>query len=496
MLDSGGGGYGGTNWSDHSVPYMWAMLAGQQTDPHWQHVSGWRRTSELAIQHVSTLKQYRERLAEAWPPEKSAAAQAYVAQLDYLIDHVQATYDAASTNYTAFSGATSGISTTRYELERIYDEYVENQQVIAQYESDLADYEDKNPVEKLFSSKPSNPVSGSRQEELTWQARSLMYELSGTLIEARTQIKAPPKYAPPGGRGDTQKAGDVSGGGASSVSNPPFIPPIVPAPVPEPPRPTTQTALGGAVPATSALATPAPAGTGTGPTLAGTGPVATLPGPGAMAPTGPTAPLAPGPAPMPPGGIIGGVIPPAAPPRMIAPGGIIGGAPATGLVAPKPGVGGVAAVPGARPMPPGGVIGGAPGVGVAQPGAGTAPRRVNPAGGVIGQPTGGRGGGAASHGGGAGRAPGAIQAVGQGGRAPGAGQTAGTGAGARGAGSGAGTHPVGAGTRGGKRGSDDEPSQRWDPDNPWETDEGVPPVVLPPAEPRRHDPGPAIGSGR
>jgi hypothetical protein len=34
--------------------------------------------------------------------------------------------------------------------------------------------------------------------------------------------------------------------------------------------------------------------------------------------------------------------------------------------------------------------------------------------------------------------------------------------------------------------------KHWDPNNPWETAEGVPPVVLPPSE-QRIDPGPAIG---
>jgi hypothetical protein len=50
--------------------------------------------------------------------------------------------------------------------------------------------------------------------------------------------------------------------------------------------------------------------------------------------------------------------------------------------------------------------------------------------------------------------------------------------------------------RSAKRRDRDEPVQHWDPDNPWETEEGVAPVVLPPEAPRRHDPGPAIGQGR
>jgi hypothetical protein len=114
----------------------------------------------------------------------------------------------------------------------------------------------------------------------------------------------------------------------------------------------------------------------------------------------------------------------------------------------KPGTGGVAGVP--RAMPPGGMIGGVPGAGLGQPGAGaSAARRINPVGGMIG-------------------------------------------------GGGSGTTPMG-GAAGGHRGrgqSEDENAKRWDPDNPWETDEGVAPVVLPPRAVRRIDPGPAIGFDR
>jgi hypothetical protein len=114
------------------------------------------------------------------------------------------------------------------------------------------------------------------------------------------------------------------------------------------------------------------------------------------------------------------------------------------------------------------VIGVRPGIGIGDPPVGSATRTVNPTGGVIGQPGPGRGGGA-----------GAL------GRA-----TSGRGTGPQ-----AGPGAIGVGARGQRR-SEAEPAQRWDPDNPWETDEGVPPVVLPPPEPGRHDPGPAIGSGR
>ncbi|GAB3143686.1 hypothetical protein GCM10027290_20420 [Micromonospora sonneratiae] len=106
----------------------------------------------------------------------------------------------------------------------------------------------------------------------------------------------------------------------------------------------------------------------------------------------------------------------------------------------KPGTGGIVSAP--RAMPPGGLIGGAPGMGTSQPGGAAPGRRINPVGGVIGNAN-----------------PSARRNK---------------------------EHP--------RRGH--ENTKHWDPDNPWETDEGVTPIVLPPPEPGRIDPGPAIGYNR
>ena len=107
---------------------------------------------------------------------------------------------------------------------------------------------------------------------------------------------------------------------------------------------------------------------------------------------------------------------------------------------------------GVRAMPPGGMIGGGPGTGSGQSGAGA--RRVNPVGGMIGEnePAGRPGSRGAALGG-----------------------------------------PV-FGQPGGRTERRDEHSnaRSWNADNPWETEEGVAPVVLPPRE-QRIDPGPAIG---
>jgi len=117
-------------------------------------------------------------------------------------------------------------------------------------------------------------------------------------------------------------------------------------------------------------------------------------------------------------------------------------------------------------MAPGGVIGGNPGTrGLGQLGAGRAgSRRVNPVGGVIGEGEGGAGSrrGVGAGGMSASERPAGMYGQGAAGRRPGR--------------------------------QDEGESEHWDPDNPWQTAEGVEPVVLP-IEAQRVDPGPAIGLG-
>jgi hypothetical protein len=99
---------------------------------------------------------------------------------------------------------------------------------------------------------------------------------------------------------------------------------------------------------------------------------------------------------------------------------------------------------------------------------------------------GGMGGGArgASAGGGSGRGSGVI------GGTPGGAAGGGRGGVAGGAGAG-GMIPPGSGA--GRRGSaDGENGESFDPDNPWEVDEGVAPVIGPDSRRHRHDPGPGV----
>jgi hypothetical protein len=268
--------------------------------------------------------------------------------------------------------------------------------------------------------------------------------------------KPPPAVRPP--RPGLDHGTDAYGGSVA-----PVIPPVVPAPI----------AMSTGAPSVSRPSAPArPVQT---PTAPNTGPVLGGAGTGlAAAPANSGLPTAQPPAPPSPQPNVGGP-----PPLSTGTGRPMATGPLRGSLG-RPVAGGTGnqahpapPSPG-RSMPSGGLIGGTPGMGLGQPNTGNnQPRRVNPIGGVIG-------------GGGAGTTP-----TGGAGSRPGGG---------RGIGAAHGMSPTGGapfGSTSGRPGRrETEETRRWDPDHPWETDKGVPPVVRPPDEEGPIDPGPAIGFNR
>ncbi len=435
---------------------MWACLQDHDTANHWKQVAGWRKVCDLAQTHLGRLHEYRRGLAAAWPPETSAASGTYLAQLDDLIDKVQRTYDAAAANYTALSAATQAIGTTRAALRKVHDEYATKLQQKQAYDSMAAD-----PKAVMGNRVTESPVTDGDLERLNAQARSMMFNLSGELQQAQATLQKPPPVA----RSPIQ-SGDPDAITATSVA--PIIPPIIPMPIP--------TDGSGATARISAPVNPAPVpqAQGVGPVLgsAGTG---LITNPATVNTGGSPPPVAatnPGPG-FPPAST------PISPrlPRAPSSGGQASGSSLGRPQSPPP------SLP-IRPSPPSGVIGGMPGGGVSPLGPNAAqPRKVNPIGGVIG-------------GGGAGTGP-----TGGAGSRPGSGRTPTStygsptpigGAPPLGGSSGIGPPPG----RQRQQQFDADTSPRWDPDNPWETDQGVNPIVRPGNEQGPIDPGPAIGFNR
>ncbi len=443
MLAAPGGG-GGTDWSAMNVAEMWALIANQDTASHYQLLTGWQKSYELLIEHLGQMQNYRDNLASAWPPEKSPASAAYIGQLDDMISHLQKTYDAAVTNHTVLAGATLSIGSTRDDLKAMYDEYTANEAKLAKFAAE------PKPVQygKAPILPPKPPVSPSRQEELNSQARVLMSELSTDLVQAQTSLTTPTKFAPPY-LIDEKKAAEAAGtpipvtsggfdvgtgvgrgstSGRAKSSLPNSTSGATSATIPH----TTQGHEPGLVlGGANAAAVPSSPAMSAPSTPGLTSPVGGgLSSGGGQATTFPAAPL--------PDSVL-------KPNAFNVAGNSVGEGPNRIVPIREP-------IQGVRTMPPG-VIGAPPGSGAQAAGGRVGPQRVNPVGGVIDNgafPAKGSRGGSADR----------NQMLSQ------------------------------SNGRGRKSGSD-QPSS-WDPDNPWETYEGVDPVVLPVRE-QRVDPGPAIG---
>jgi len=467
MLDGGGGG-GGTPWESMTLEFMQQLIQNPNTDAQWKLASAWQKSADLLNEHKFQVQEYRDNLATAWPPEKSTAAAAYIDRLDQLIKNLSDTYEASITNQAALSAATGSIYQAQAQMDKIFQEYSNNKTALYTYNTKQA--QKQNSATPTPSPSPSGdepPVAPGRQEALRVQAATLLSGVSTDLAQAQAQIVKPAPYKVGTDRGE----GEKKAVGDGNTYTAPALPPIIPTSsdgTTSSTRPTgTTTTFPTSTPTTATpIATPTTGTLQPGIVLGGTTPTLppTTPGISPITPVGPGG--GGGPLPNP------GLLPPS---TGLLPGGASPLTPTTpglrrgGGGVPREGVlrsGGGLPEGGMRAMAPGAVIGGNPGArGIGQMGAGGAgTRRVNPVGGVIGE---GKG------------TVGSRRGVGAGGMS-------------------ASEHPAGmygqgaAGRRSGRR--DEGEDMHWDPDNPWETAEGVDPVVLP-IEAQRVDPGPAIGLG-
>jgi len=217
-----------TDWSNHDTPSMWRMLESQETENHWRHAVGLRKLAELTSTHMSRLRQYRDRLADAWPPSNNAASQAFISRFDYLIDHVSDTHEVAVANYTTFTTAITTIEGARAAVKGMLDEF----------EGKIAAH--KEYVSLIESAKASQlpgttigppPVTDADLEHINDRARTVMSNLSNTLALATTQLRHPAPY----GSSATWEDSGVGGGGLGQLSVMPAIVSLNPPGAPQHP---------------------------------------------------------------------------------------------------------------------------------------------------------------------------------------------------------------------------------------------------------------------
>ncbi|MEV6298159.1 hypothetical protein AB0M02_02005 [Actinoplanes sp. NPDC051861] len=186
---------GGTDWWALRVDEMWSMIERHDGAAHRTLIGGWRKSSELVLQHISHVRRYREDLVTAWPPARSPAAAAYLERLDLLLASLRETYEAAVENHRALSGATGALDSARRAMAEIHREHAANEVRLAAYRADLR-------LHHLVGGKakgvpPQPPVAAGRQAHLAEQARQIMSSLSTELAVAKVSIVEPSPFRPP-----------------------------------------------------------------------------------------------------------------------------------------------------------------------------------------------------------------------------------------------------------------------------------------------------------
>ncbi|BEL11352.1 hypothetical protein Q0Z83_095430 [Actinoplanes sichuanensis] len=432
MAEDPYGGISGTSWAGMSVEAIWGLLKDHNSGPHREMGGAWERSAILLENHLRQVRSYRDRLADAWPPERSKASYAYLERLEQLITSLEETRLAANINKRALISAIDAVDESKTALDRIQKEYAQNQLKLQEFEK----AQQETALATMDPLPTTPPVPYSRQAELEQQARNTMQSLSAELAAAQTTFIAPMPYSLLSG---IDGSPDTIGSGGSGASMPSMIPPFSPRPmnpskISKPTVPNSGNNRGteapnGSGPGSSKPSTEGPVLGGTKtqpppttliPPTTGNPPPTTTPPSNALNPLTFT-PGSPSSAPLRP------------PTTNIAP---------IGTMPPNTGARGTS-------LPPGGMIGGSPNglIGGSQTGGRTSPagssarstQRINPIGGLIGQ-----------------------------------------------------DGTVAGGRKGHSRASEDRNPQHWDPDNPWQTIEGIDPVLLP-SEEQRINPGPTIG---
>ncbi|WP_430780820.1 hypothetical protein [Actinoplanes sp. G11-F43] len=430
----GGGISGDINWSSTDMPYMWEMVSGHEHAPYQPALDGWRQSYELVLMHRTQVETYKDKLMQAWPPERNKASQAYIERLDQLIASLTETYDAAVSNYTTFSAAISAVASAKSNMKPLQEAYAANEVLLAKHEKDMTSWSAKYTP-------PKSPVADGQQEHLRQQAAAIMTSLTAELAAAQTSLVHPRPYSSKAAFSDQSES--LTTGGAvpmtpvasnafsgsitprtrpsSSVISKPTPGSLKTTPTPgfvEHPGtgknpPTQGPILGEAKPPIGSPSTGVPT-----PPSTSTNPSSSFPGQYKIGQTGNPPPSTTQPR-IPATNNTPGTLPPAAGST-----GVRGGAlPHSGIIG------------GNAP------IGGVPGSGRSSQtmGPGRGRQKVNPVGGLLGQ-----------------------------------------------------EQFTQSGQRRSSRSQDQGQHNQWDPDNPWETKTGMDPVLLP-SEEQRIDPGPTIG---
>ncbi|HCT81356.1 MAG TPA: hypothetical protein DGT23_33265, partial [Micromonosporaceae bacterium] len=202
-----------------SIEDMWQWV-NRDLSPHYQQANSWKKTSELYGLYQSRLQAFRDKLAIAWNPKNSKAAEAYLTRLDELIKAVKDVDEVAGRNYQAAVDIPNAIAEAKYKLKPIYDKYKATAGDFTKAGGSSTGGTYANTTSS--SSDDAKKAAGTLNDQF-YAAQHVMYTLSSDLSASRTGLGKPAPYAAPQ---RTDGGGDIGG---DRTMLPPPIPPVVPA---------------------------------------------------------------------------------------------------------------------------------------------------------------------------------------------------------------------------------------------------------------------------
>ena len=465
-----------TAWGSFNTPRLWAMVADEDNPDAWRQVAAWGDVATSVKDQRSRLVAAKAALIAAWPPSQNASADAFVTELDDLLSRMDRAHQDANATADGYANILEALRQAKNQVQPLYEEYKQkNDDWVPGWFDNAEDEIDEKARKALIAAEQAveqNVPSIKVPEPYKMDPNAM----SGYTPPKENTAGDGTRYS--GGVGSTHATTSSSSGGGRDGEIPVPHEPVPPMPGMDPIDPSDGSGGGGGSgpggPGAGVPGSGVPGGGGSGGGGGGTGPdlagVTPLPVP----PPLPTPP--PG---VPP--IIGQPLPPAPPPTILPP-------PILGVPPTVTGIGGGPGGPGGAGKPP-----------PTAPFGRSGGRGALPSGAVIGE-TVGRSGNAR---------PGGVAAgnVGRSATAPGRANspTARSGqkpprpswlppdehAGTRGATS----QTAMSGARRGNQQGDEPEGKRFDPDNPWEVESGVAPVIKPQTGTPRHDPGPNVIGG-
>ncbi|MFI7541627.1 hypothetical protein [Actinoplanes sp. NPDC049599] len=116
---------GATPWSSYNTPRIWAMVEGEDDPEAWRQVAALGSMAGLLKDQRSRLEAAKQKLIDAWPPEKNKAARAFVNEMDELLFTMQVNKDIADSNASSLGQILDALRRAKDQIAPLYQAYLD-----------------------------------------------------------------------------------------------------------------------------------------------------------------------------------------------------------------------------------------------------------------------------------------------------------------------------------------------------------------------------------